>query len=111
MADLVGWIGSVLFAVCGAPQALKSFREGHSRGMSPAFMAFWLAGELCYLYSTVAKFGFVSWLVVNFLGNIFFVLVIIFFALFPRRRPVAESPSAMPGADLASQPAASESMS
>lgn len=86
MPDLVGWIGSILFAICGAPQALKSIREGHSRGMAPAFLAFWLGGELCYLYSTAAKFGFVSWLVVNILGNIFFVLVIIYYAVFPRKR-------------------------
>lgn len=87
MADLVGWIGSLMLAVCGAPQALKSVREGHSRGISPAFLALWLGGELSYLYSTIAKFGPVSWLVFNYVGNIVFVLVIIYYALFPRVRP------------------------
>ncbi len=90
MADVVGWIGSILFAICGAPQALKSIREGHSRGLSPAFLGFWFTGEVCYLYSTVAKFGLVSWLVFNYLGNILFVAVIIYFAAFPRRQPVTE---------------------
>lgn len=90
MADIVGWLGSVLLAVCGAPQALKSIRDGHSRGMSSSFLMFWLGGELCYLYSTAAKFGLVSWLVFNYVGNIIFVLVIIYFALFPRERAGAE---------------------
>jgi len=86
MADFVGWVGSVLLAVCGAPQAIQSFRQGHSRGISPWFLAFWLVGELSYVYSTAAKFGFVGWLVFNYVGNIVFVLVIIYYALFPRGR-------------------------
>ncbi len=90
MADIIGWLGSILLAVCGAPQALKSIREGHSRGMSHSFLMFWLGGELCYLYSTAAKFGLVSWLVFNYVGNIVFVLVIIYFALFPREQPDVE---------------------
>lgn len=91
MVDLIGWLGSVLLAVCGLPQALKSIREGHSRGVSPTFLMFWLGGELCYLYSTAAKFGLVSWLVFNYVGNIVFVLVILYFAVFPRHHPAAEA--------------------
>lgn len=90
MADIIGWSGSVFLAICGAPQALKSIREGHSRGVSASFLMLWLGGELCYLYSTAAKFGLVSWLVFNYVGNIVFVLVIIYFALFPRARSEME---------------------
>jgi uncharacterized protein with PQ loop repeat len=87
MAEIVGWLGAILLAVCGAPQALKSIRDGHSRGISSSFLTLWLGGELCFLYSTVAKFGFVSWLLFNYVGNIIFVSVIIYFAWFPRERP------------------------
>ena len=91
MPEIVGWLGAVLLAVCGAPQAFKSFREGHSRGVSPSFLALWLGGELCFLYSTIAKLGVVSWLVFNYLGNIAFVLVIIYFAIFPKSDASAET--------------------
>lgn len=90
MPEIIGWIGAVLFAVCGAPQALKSVREGHSRGVSLSFLLLWLGGELCFLYSTIARFGIVSWLVFNYAGNIVFVLIILYFAFFPRPQAIAK---------------------
>lgn len=95
MAEVIGWLGAILLALCGAPQAMKSLREGHSRGVSPSFLALWLGGELCFLYSTVAELGVVTWLVFNYAGNIVFLIVIIYYAVFPRvgeaRQPAAEA--------------------
>ncbi len=44
--EIVGWIGSILFAICGIPQALQSYKQKHSHGISKAFLMMWLAGEL-----------------------------------------------------------------
>jgi uncharacterized protein with PQ loop repeat len=44
--EIVGWIGSVLLALCGLPLAWQSFRDKHSHGISNAFLVMWLVGEL-----------------------------------------------------------------
>lgn len=85
MIDTIGWIGSIMFAICGAPQAFKSIRDGHSRGISPFFLTLWLGGELCYLYSTIAKFGLVDWLLFNYIGNVCAVLIIGYYWVRPRK--------------------------
>lgn len=34
----IGWIGSILFALCGLPQAIHSMRHGHSDGLTWGFL-------------------------------------------------------------------------
>ena len=86
MADTLGWIGSVLLAVCGAPQAWTCFRAGNARGISPAFVAMWLAGEVCYVVSVQMKFGWVEWMMFNYALNICFASVIAFYLVFPSNK-------------------------
>ncbi len=83
-ADAIGWLGSVMFAVCGAPQAWKCFVAGNAEGISPWFIALWLGGEICYVVSVKMKFGWVLWMMLNYFVNIFFASVIAFYLLFPR---------------------------
>lgn len=33
MIDFFGWFGSLLLAICGLPQAIKSFKEKNSDGV------------------------------------------------------------------------------
>ena len=42
----IGWIGSVLLALCAIPLAWQSYKQKHSRGISSLFLAMWFAGEL-----------------------------------------------------------------
>jgi len=43
---MLGWIGSLLLAVCGLPQAVKSYREKNSDGISWGFITLWTLGEI-----------------------------------------------------------------
>jgi uncharacterized protein with PQ loop repeat len=44
--EIIGWIGSILLALCAVPLAWQSFVQKHSDGISNAFLVMWLIGEL-----------------------------------------------------------------
>ena len=44
--EIVGWIGSILLALCAVPLAWESYRQKHSNGISNLFLTMWLVGEL-----------------------------------------------------------------
>jgi uncharacterized protein with PQ loop repeat len=85
VADSIGWIGSVAFAVCGIPQAWKCYRRKTARGLSPVFVGLWLIGEVCYVASVLMKFGWVGWMMFNYLANLFSICVIIIYLIKDRR--------------------------
>lgn len=85
-ADIIGWIGSLAFALCGIPQAWQCVREGTARGINPLFIALWLTGELCYVASVLMKFGWVGWMMFNYFMNIGAVFVIGYFLVRDRTR-------------------------
>ncbi len=76
MADLIGWIGSVAFAICGLPQAWECFKSKRAKGISPVFVGLWLTGEVCYVVSVLMKFGWVTWMMFNYLANLLSIAVI-----------------------------------
>ena len=84
MADLFGWLGCVCFAFCGVPQALKSYKDGHSFGMTHSFIALWLSGEVFYIGGTLLKFGWVHWIMWNCLTNTVSIFVIAYYRVCPR---------------------------
>lgn len=47
--EIVGWIGGLLFAFCGVPQAIKSYRTKHARDISWWFLWMWVGGEILTL--------------------------------------------------------------
>lgn len=46
MIDCIGWIGSVLFAFCGLPQAIKAYRTRSVADLSWLFLLMWWLGEI-----------------------------------------------------------------
>jgi uncharacterized protein with PQ loop repeat len=44
--ETIGWIGNILFAICGIPQVIKTFRSKSAKDLSVLFLWLWLAGEL-----------------------------------------------------------------
>jgi len=82
--ETIGWIGSLLFAICGLPQAVKSYKDGHSEGVSSLFLIIWLGGEVFTLTYILDKGGLAP-LVFNYLGNLIFILIILKYKFFPRR--------------------------
>ncbi len=88
MPDIIGWIGSVAFAMCGIPQAWECFKNKSAKGINPAFAGLWLIGEICYVISVLMKFGWVHWMMFNYTANILSVFVIIYYLVNDRRKPI-----------------------
>lgn len=85
MADIIGWIGSIAFAICGIPQAWECIRRKSTRGINPAFVSLWLIGEVCYVVSVLMKFGWVNWMMFNYLANILSIIVIVYYLIKDKR--------------------------
>ena len=84
MIELLGWISSFFFAVCGAPQAWVCYRQGHGRGISALFMWIWLMGELFAFPYILLKYGIDLPILTNLTVNTFFIVVILRYVYFPR---------------------------
>lgn len=80
---MIGWIGSLLFAFCGMPQAVKTYREGHADGLDLSFLLLWTGGELCTLYAVLTELG-TLYLIFNYVLNLMFLAVMWKYKLFPR---------------------------
>ena len=82
MIEFLGWFGAVCFAVSAIPQAWACWRQGHARGLSPCFLAFWAGGEVTVLSYSIAK-GL--WpLVFNYAVNGAALAVILWYFTWPR---------------------------
>lgn len=73
---LFGWVGGVLLAVCGLPQAVASWRQGHSDGVDWAFLLMWFVGEVFLLVHVLDLYG-INWLAAPLLLNYAFNLVLV----------------------------------
>jgi len=82
MMDTIGWIGSILFAACGIPQALDSYNKGNSDGLTWAFLLMWFFGEVLTLIYIIPK---LDWpLIFNYTNNLVCLLVILRYKIKPR---------------------------
>lgn len=78
--ELLGWIGALAFAFSAVPQAYKSYKEGHSDGISAGMLSLWLIGEILtiiYVVSTVHSLP----LIFNYTINLGCLYVIIWYKL------------------------------
>jgi uncharacterized protein with PQ loop repeat len=81
--DIIGWLGSICFAICALPQAYSSWKHKNSDGISWGFLILWLVGEvltLTYILLTTAQLP----LIANYCLNFVFLVVIIWFKVYPR---------------------------
>lgn len=83
LIEVIGWLGSALFAACGFPQALRSYKDGHSNGLSWGFLLMWFFGEVLTLVYVAQKPDVLP-LLVNYLANLFFLLIIIRYKIWAR---------------------------
>ncbi len=82
MLEFIGWLGSVLLAFCGLPQALDSIKNGNSNGITWGFLSMWLVGEICTLIYIIPKNSLP--LIINYSFNILFLLIIIKYKIWKR---------------------------
>jgi uncharacterized protein with PQ loop repeat len=71
----IGWIGSVLLALCAIPLAWQCYKQKHADGISNMFLAMWLAGEILTAAYVLPKKDYP--LLFNYGLNIVCLLVVI----------------------------------
>ena len=80
----IGWLGSILLAFCGLPQAIESIKTKSSEGLTWGFIGMWFIGEICTFIYILPKMDLP--LLLNYTANIIFLAIIIFFKLYPKRK-------------------------
>lgn len=84
---LMGWLGSICFAICGAPQAWQCYKRGNAHGVNSSFLLLWLGGEIFTLiYVIPDKIDLPR--LVNYLINIVFIAIIVYYRFKPRSENV-----------------------
>ena len=81
--EIIGWIGSILFAICAVPQAIQSYKQKHSNGISKLFLALWFFGEVFTTVYILPKQDYP--LLFNYSVNFACILVIGWYRFKPKR--------------------------
>ena len=79
MIDNIGWIGSILLAFCGLPQAIESYKTKSSEGLTWGFISMWFIGEIFTIIYVFPKMDLP--LLFNYSANILFLSVIIYYKI------------------------------
>ena len=80
----IGWLGSILLAFCGLPQAIESIKTKSSEGLTWGFIGMWFIGEICTFIYILPKMDLP--LLLNYTANIIFLAIIIFYKMMPKRK-------------------------
>ena len=83
MIQIIGYIGSLAYALCGLPQAVLSIKNGHSQGISRGYALLSLIGSLLSLIYAVPRGDYV--LLLNFGVNIIVWGIILKYSYFERK--------------------------
>lgn len=80
--EVIGWIGSVLFAICALPQAIHTYKTKKSDDLSEIFLWLWFLGEVFTLgyiiLSDIAKSTFHAPLYFNYIFNLILLFYLIY---------------------------------
>jgi uncharacterized protein with PQ loop repeat len=82
---VIGTIGAICFALSGMPQAIKSIRDGHSKGIAEATVWLWLLGEVGSLVYTLKFYSTDLILLFNYISNTILVSIIFAYRYWPRK--------------------------
>jgi len=81
--ELIGYIGSIMLAFCGLPQAIESFKTKSSEGLTWGFLALWFFGEILTFAYVLPKMDLP--LLINYSANIIFLLIILYYKINPKK--------------------------
>ena len=73
---MIAAIGSVLLALCGLPEAIRSFKLKRCDVGYP-MLILWLLGELCLIVFAIQTTQYV--LLINYFANVAFILVMLYY--------------------------------
>jgi uncharacterized protein with PQ loop repeat len=82
--ETIGWLGSLLLAFCGLPQALESIKTKSSAGLTWGFILMWSFGEIFTFIYVAPKMDLP--LIFNYTANIIFLAIIVYYKLAPKRK-------------------------
>lgn len=80
--ETIGWLGAMLFAICGLPQAYQSIKDKHSKGLNWFFLLAWFGGEILTIIYVFPKMDLP--LLANYFINMIFLLIMLYYKLFPK---------------------------
>jgi len=79
--EVIGWIGAILFCLCGVPQALRTYRTKSTTDISWWFLWMWYIGEILTLiyvmYTSISNEYWQASLLTNYIFNICIITYII----------------------------------
>jgi uncharacterized protein with PQ loop repeat len=81
--DIIGYIGSIMLAICGLPQAIESFKTKSSEGLTWGFLGLWFFGEILTFIYVLPKMDLP--LLINYSANIIFLAIIIYYKINPKK--------------------------
>lgn len=82
--ETLGYIGSIMLALCGLPQAIESYRTKSSEGLTWGFILLWFFGEIFTFAYILPKMDFP--LLINYTANILFLAIILFYKIMGMKR-------------------------
>ena len=77
--EIIGWLGSILLAFCGLPQAIESYKTKSSEGLTWGFIGMWFIGEIMTIIYILPQM--VLPLIFNYTANIIFLSIIIYYKI------------------------------
>lgn len=84
--ETIGWLGSILFAICGLPQAISCIKSGNAKGLDWFFLMAWFWGEVFTLMYIWPKSDYP--LIFNYSLNLMFLMVIFKYKIWERETPL-----------------------
>ena len=75
MLNKIGWVGSILLSLCGAPEAYRAMTAWKYE-ISVPFIVMWGLGELLVLVPVVLEIR-KPYLIFNYSANLFFITLIL----------------------------------
>lgn len=77
--EILGYVGSILLMLCGAPLAIQAVKTQKRPVMNIKMFWMWYFGEWFSLAYVLLKFGFNGPLIANYGMNIVFLTAVLFY--------------------------------
>lgn len=77
--EVIGWLGSIFFAICCIPQAFMSYRKRDASNISWLFLVMWILAEVCSIVAMIG--GGLPWstaIMFNYILNSCCLVVILY---------------------------------
>ena len=81
--EIIGYIGSIMLAICGLPQAIESYKTKSSEGLTWGFILLWFFGELFTFAYIIPKMDLP--LLINYSANLIFLIIILYYKIFSKK--------------------------